>query len=134
MNKKEGEGCSVRPPCFAPTAVILLSSVLRAVSFLHPFFLVTVTSFIPPYTFHTSLLHAEWAPSNKGGTRFVEALRYMLEGGGFDSRWGSLENFRSLNLSGRSTALELTQHVTEKSTRYISFGWGGDGNFATFLC
>ena len=40
--------------------------------------------FEPPCT----LQQTKYVPSHTGGTRFVEALHYIPEGGGFDSRWG----------------------------------------------
>ena len=51
----------------------------------------------------------------------VEAPRYKSEGRGFDSRW-SHGNFLLHHTSGRTMALELTQLVTEMSTRNISWG------------
>ena len=51
-------------------------------------------------------------------TLLVAALRYKLEGRGFDSRWLH-------NLSGRTTVLGLTQPLTELSTSNIS--WRGKG-------
>jgi hypothetical protein len=44
----------------------------------------------------------------------VKALRYKPDGRVFDSRWCQLEFF--------SVALELTQPVTEMSTRNVSWG------------
>ena len=52
---------------------------------------------------------------------FLEAVRYKLEGRGFDSRcchW----NFHFLNLSGRTMALGSTQALTEISTRNTFWG------------
>jgi len=51
-------------------------------------------------------------------TQLLEALCYKPEGRGFDSRWCHWHN-----PSGRTIALELTQPLTELSTRTIS--WGG---------
>jgi len=53
----------------------------------------------------------------------VEALRYKSEGRGFDSRWFT-GIFHWLNPTGRNVALGLTQPLTEKSTRNISWGKG----------
>jgi hypothetical protein len=50
----------------------------------------------------------------------VEALRYLPEGRGFDSRW--CRNFHWHNTTGRTMALRLTQPVTEIITRNISGG------------
>jgi hypothetical protein len=50
--------------------------------------------------------------------QLVEALRYTLEGRGFDSD-GVIGIF---HFSGRTMALGLTQPVTEMSTRNISWG------------
>jgi hypothetical protein len=55
-------------------------------------------------------------PSNQ----LVEALRYKPEGCGFDSWWFHW-NF-SLNTSGHTVSLGLTQPLTDMSTRNISWG------------
>jgi hypothetical protein len=52
------------------------------------------------------------------GTSLVEALRYELEGRGFDSRC-IIEIFHGQTPSGRAMALGLTQPLTEMSTRHI---------------
>jgi hypothetical protein len=49
--------------------------------------------------------------------QLVEALRYKLEGRGFDSRW-----CHSHNSSSSTMALGLTQPLTEMSTRNICGG------------
>jgi hypothetical protein len=54
-------------------------------------------------------------------TQLVEALRYKLEGHGFDSRWCQREICLH-NPSGCTMALGLTQPLTEMSTRNISWG------------
>jgi hypothetical protein len=51
--------------------------------------------------------------------QLVEALRYKLEGRGFDSRWFQ-SNFHGHNTSGRTMTLGLTQLLTEMRTRNIS--------------
>ena len=47
--------------------------------------------------------------------QLVEALRYKLEGRGFDSRWWSLEFFIDVIGSGRIMVLGLNQPLTEIS-------------------
>ena len=47
--------------------------------------------------------------------QLVEALRYMPEGRGFDSRWCHWIFFYGDNLSGRTMALGSTQPLTEMS-------------------
>jgi hypothetical protein len=47
--------------------------------------------------------------------QLVEALRYKLEGRGFDSRW-CRRDFSLTYHSGRIAALESIQPVTEMST------------------
>jgi len=53
--------------------------------------------------------------------QLVEALRYKSEGRGFDSRWCRWI-FHWYNPSGRTTALGLTESLTEMNTRNISWG------------
>ena len=53
--------------------------------------------------------------------QLVEALRYKLEGRGFDSRWCHWIFFIDIIPSGRTMALGLTQPLTEMSTRNISW-------------
>jgi hypothetical protein len=55
--------------------------------------------------------------------QLVEALRYKLEGRGFDSRWCHW-NFHRRNLFGRNVVVGLTQPVTEMSTGNFSWGLG----------
>jgi len=54
--------------------------------------------------------------------QLVEALRYKLEGRGFDSSMVSLEFFSDIILPGRTMGLRLTQSLTEMSTRNVSWG------------
>ena len=54
-------------------------------------------------------------------TQLLDALRYKLEGRGFDSRWCHW-NFHWRNPSDRTMALGLNQKLTEMSTRNISWG------------
>jgi len=56
--------------------------------------------------------------------RSVEAIRYNLEGRGFDSRWC---HWNWHNPSGRTMTLGSTQLLTEMGTRNISWGGGGLG-------
>jgi hypothetical protein len=51
----------------------------------------------------------------------VEALRYKLEGRGFNSRWCHLK-FLLTHPSGCTMALRSTQPLTEMNTRNISWG------------
>jgi hypothetical protein len=50
--------------------------------------------------------------------QLLEALRYKPEDRGFDSRWGHWAFF----IGCRTMALELTQRLTEMSTRNIFWG------------
>jgi hypothetical protein len=56
-------------------------------------------------------------------SQVVETLRYKPEGRGFASRW-CIGIFHWHNPSGRTMALELTQPLTEISTRNIPWGKG----------
>jgi len=62
--------------------------------------------------------------------QLFEALRYKLESCKFDSQWCHWNC--SLTTSGHTVALELTQHLTELSTRNIY--WGGKGGWCIGLC
>jgi len=53
--------------------------------------------------------------------QLVVALRYKPKVRGFDSPMVSLEFFIDI-ISGRNIALDLTQSLTEMSTRIVSWG------------
>jgi hypothetical protein len=81
-----------------------------------------------------------WTGSVTGGhamAQSVEALRYKPKGRGFDSN-GVIRIFHWHNPSGHTMALVLTQHLTEMSTRNIS--WRVErpvrraDNLTTFIC
>ena len=74
------------------------------------------------HVFHCCRLWiSAWTLTGHTVAKLVEALRYKLEGCGFDSQWCHW-NFSLTSSSGCTMAPGLTQPLTEMSTRNISCG------------